>query len=210
MSCSLDAHPMLFPASTLSGDSFSNVCVATNITQNAAAQSLLASCCGSASVTTIIDGCYSYCNITGSAAQDSWKTCFSQGSASQGLDYACEDGSDPFDSIVPLSASAGSTYLDGSSGTLVFPASTSTSGPASGSATATTTGAGSTATGNATATGASGTATAKESSTGKSGASATSSGASPSSTANAGSPTVKQFSKGAVAVLALAFVGFLA
>jgi hypothetical protein len=213
MSCSLDLHPILFPTSALGSDSFSNVCVVANITSNSAAQSLLSNCCGSSSVTTIIDGCYSYCNITGSAAQNTWETCFKAGSASNGLDYDCTDGSDGIASAswVPVSASAGSTYMDGSSGTLVFPLTTASAAPSSGAAT--TTAAGPAATGNSTASGSSGSAAApKSTSSGKASGSATATGsaANASSTNNAAGPTVKQFSKGAVAVIALAFVGLMA
>ncbi|PQE31833.1 hypothetical protein CJF32_00005159 [Rutstroemia sp. NJR-2017a WRK4] len=212
MSCSLANNPMLFPASAIGSDSYSNVCTVTNITSNAAAQSLLASCCGSAPVTTFFDGCYSYCNITGSAAQATWESCFKAGPASNGLDYDCTDGSDPFaaSSWVPVSASAGSTYLDGSSGTVVFPTTTATGAPSSGSAT--TTSGSPAATGNSTASGSSGSAAApKSTSSGKASGSGTATGSSASATStNAAGPTVKQLSKGVVAVVALAFVGLMA
>ncbi|PQE15127.1 hypothetical protein CJF31_00007232 [Rutstroemia sp. NJR-2017a BVV2] len=213
MSCSLENNPTLFPASALGSDDYANVCTVSNITSNSAAQSLLSSCCGSAPVTTWFDGCYSYCNITGSAAQSTWESCFKAGSASNGLDYDCTDGSDPFSpsSWVTLSASAGSTYMGGSSGTLVFPLTTASGAPSSGSAT--TTSGSPAATGNSTASGSSGSAAApKSTSSGKASGSATATGsaASASSTNSAAGPTVKQLSKGVVAVVALAFVGLMA
>ncbi|PQE22014.1 hypothetical protein CJF30_00010006 [Rutstroemia sp. NJR-2017a BBW] len=193
MSCSLANNPMLFPASAIGSDSYSNVCTVTNITSNAAAQSL-------------------YCNITGSAAQAIWESCFKAGPASNGLDYDCTDGSDPFaaSSWVPVSASAGSTYLDGSSGTVVFPTTTASGAPSSGSAT--TTSGSPAATGNSTASGSSGSAAApKSTSSGKASGSGTATGSSASATStNAAGPTVKQLSKGVVAVVALAFVGLMA
>jgi len=213
MSCSLANHPMLFPADTLGDpDLYFNVCTATNITSNPAAQGALATCCGSASVTTFFDGCYSYCNVTGSAAQQSVEQCFNSNSGSAGVDFACTDDENPLTaSIVTLSASAGSTYLGGSSGTLVFPITTDSSAAASTTfpATTTTTGGTSAPTANTTN---SASGSLKSSTTAKSSASAsaTTSGAHASTTANAGQPTVKQFSKGAVAILALAFVGLWA
>ncbi|KAM3080856.1 hypothetical protein ACMFMG_004814 [Clarireedia jacksonii] len=210
MSCSLANHPMLFPTTALGSDDFANVCAVSNITSNSAAQSLLASCCGSAPVTTFFDGCYSYCNLTGSA-QDTWTSCFKAGSASNGLDYSCTDGTDPFSaSWEPVSASAGSTYLGGSSGTLLFPATTSSAAPSSGSAT--TTGSGPAATGNSTASVSSqSTAASKSTSSGKSSGSATATGSAANASSSSGAgPTVKQFSKGAVAIVALAFVGLMA
>ncbi|ESZ93210.1 hypothetical protein SBOR_6406 [Sclerotinia borealis F-4128] len=197
MSCPADTF--IVPAAALSSPSYINACTAVNITSNSAAQSALTTCCGSAPVTVIMDGCYSYCNVTSSADQQTFERCFKSSSGTTDVDYACTLDDNPLDSAgTTLPASAGSTYLGGSSGTLVFPSATDSSITAA------------TTTGTVTTTAVSGQATAKSSTSGKTSASATSSGATASSTANAGQPTVKQFSKGAAAILALAFVGLWA
>ncbi|RAL58949.1 hypothetical protein DID88_009240 [Monilinia fructigena] len=157
-----------------------------------------------------MDGCYSYCNVTSSADQQTFEKCFgSSPGVTSDVDYACTLDDNPLTAAGSIiSATPGSTYLGGSSGTLVFPSATdSSTAAASTTGAATATAASGQATANASNT-ASG--TAKSSSSGKTSASATSSGATASSTANAGQPTVKQFSKGAVAILALALVGLLA
>ncbi|KAB8298565.1 hypothetical protein EYC80_000744 [Monilinia laxa] len=215
MSCPADSF--IVPAAALSNPSYINACTAVNITSNSAAQSALKTCCGSAPIEVIMDGCYSYCNVTSSADQQTFEKCFgSSPGVTSDVDYACTLDDNPLTAAGSIiSAAPGSTYLGGSSGTLVFPSATDSSTAAAsttGTVTATAAPGQATATSGQAAANASNSASgiAKSSSSGKTSASATSSGATASSTANAGQPTVKQFSKGAVAILALALVGLLA
>ncbi|KAI9642137.1 hypothetical protein NHQ30_008939 [Ciborinia camelliae] len=221
MSC--PASSITVPAAALSSDTYFNACTAVNITSNAAAVSAMSTCCGSAPVNVILEGCYSYCNVTGSTAQQTFEKCFGSSAGVSDVDMACTLDDNPFSAVgSAIPASAGSTYLGGSSGTLVFPSATdsaSASASTTGSVSVTTTESSGQATATHASTSASGTekgstsasVTAKTStSSGKTSASATSSSATASSTANAGQPTVKQLSKGGLAILALAFVGLLA
>jgi len=210
MSCTSD-NSILLPVDALAGPTFSGVCVAQNITSNSDVVSLMQTCCGSSSVTLFDDGCFSYCNVTGSGPQATWKKCFEANPTASAIDHDCLNGGsggDPFTaSAVTLTPSAGSTYLGGSSGTLVFPI---TTGAASSSgAAATTTGAPqpTSASSNSTGAASGGSKTTASSSKAPSTGSSSSSAANASSTNKSGGPSVHQLSKGAAAILALAFMG---
>ncbi|KAF7956180.1 hypothetical protein EAE96_005100 [Botrytis aclada] len=204
MSCT-DPNDTLFPVLLLAGsDEYVNACTAGNITSNSAAVSAMTKCCGSAPVNVIMDGCYSYCNVTSSADQQAFEQCFgSSAGITADVDYGCtlDDNSGHevpgSGTITPSSTGASATLA-----TLV-PITVTTS---SGATTTTATSGQATATASANSTSASG--TEKPSTTSKTSASASSSAATASATPNAG-PTVKQFSKGAMAVIALAFVRLL-
>ncbi|KAF7855985.1 hypothetical protein EAF04_009941 [Stromatinia cepivora] len=203
MSCTAP-DDTLFPVALLgTNPSYINACTAGNITSNSDAVNAMTHCCGSASVTVLMDGCYSYCNITSSADQQNWEKCFGASTGTNDVDFGC--------TLDDLSGSA----IPGS-GT-IYPSSTESSAAASSSTVAavTTTATSGQVTGSAashasTSASTSGRTSTSASTSAKTSTSATSSGATASATANAGQPTVKQLSKGAVAILALAFVGLLA
>ncbi|APA15936.1 hypothetical protein SS1G_09168 [Sclerotinia sclerotiorum 1980 UF-70] len=193
MSCTGPADTV-FPVAILgTNPSYINACTAGNITSNSDAVNAMTRCCGSAPVTVLMDGCYSSCNVTGSTDQQNWEKCFAASTGINGVDFGC--------TLDDISGSA----IPGS-GT-IYPSSTE-SAASSTVATFTTTATGSAASHSSTS--ASGTSKSSASTSDKTSASATSSGATASASANAGQPTVKQLSKGAVAILALAFVGLLA
>ncbi|KAF7918654.1 uncharacterized protein EAE98_003104 [Botrytis deweyae] len=206
MSC-IDPSITLFPVLVLAGsDDYVNACTAGNITSNSAAVSAMTKCCGSAPVNVILEGCYSYCNVTSSADQQAFEQCFgSSDGITPDVDYGCtlDDASGhevPGSGTITPSSTGTSAQI----ATLVPITVTTSSGAAT--TTATSGQATATAAANSTSTSASG--TEKPSTTSKTSASASSSAATPSTTANAG-PTVKQFSKGAIAVIALAFARLL-
>ncbi|KAF5868261.1 uncharacterized protein Bfra_007458 [Botrytis fragariae] len=209
MSCT-DPSDTLFPVLVLAGsDEYVNACTAGNITSNSAAVSAMTKCCGSAPVNVIMDGCYSYCNVTSSADQQAFEQCFgSSAGITPDVDYGCtlDDASGH---EIPGSGTIYPTSTESSAAiaTLV-PITVTTS---SGAATTTATSGQATATiaVNSTSVSTSASGSAKPSTTSKTSASASSSAATASTTANAGQPTVKQFSKGAIAVIALAFARFL-
>ncbi|CAD6448903.1 ce130fb4-7e1f-4918-8cc4-b4dc056d5a9c [Sclerotinia trifoliorum] len=193
--------------------SYINACTAGNITSNSDAVNAMTHCCGSAPVTVLMDGCYSYCNVTSSTDQQNWEKCFGASTGTNGVDFGC--------TLDDLSG-----FAVPGSGT-IYPSSTESSAAAASSTVAAVTTTASSGTFTTTATGSaashslaspsaashsstSASGTAKASTSDKASASATSSGATASASANAGQPTVKQLSKGAVAILALAFVGLLA
>ncbi|TEY40740.1 hypothetical protein BOTCAL_0424g00100 [Botryotinia calthae] len=205
MSCT-NPSDTLFPVLLLAGsDEYVNACTAGNITSNSAAVSAMTKCCGSAPVNVIMDGCYSYCNVTSSADQKTFEQCFgSSAGITPDVDYGCTlDDNSGFE--IPGSGTIYPTSTESSSAAVatLVPITVTTS---SGVTTTTATHATATAATNSTSAAASG--TEKPSTTSKTSASASSSAATASTTANAG-PTVKQFSKGAIAVIALAFVRLL-
>ncbi|KAF7893855.1 hypothetical protein EAF00_007369 [Botryotinia globosa] len=210
MSCT-DPNDTLFPVLMLAGsDEYVNACTAGNITSNSAAVSAMTKCCGSAPVNVIMDGCYSYCNVTSSADQQAFEQCFgSSAGITSDVDYGCtlDDASGheiPGSGTITPSSTGTSAII----ATLV-PITVTTS---SGSTTTTATSGQATATIAANSTAASPSASAsgteKPSTTSKTSGSASSSAATASTTANAG-PTVKQFSKSAMVVIALAFARLL-
>ncbi|KAF7885913.1 uncharacterized protein EAF02_004422 [Botrytis sinoallii] len=206
MNC-IDPSITLFPVLALAGsDDYVNACTAGNITSNSAAVSAMTKCCGSAPVNVILEGCYSYCNVTSSADQQAFEKCFgSSDGITPDVDYGCtlDDASGhevPGSGTITPSSTGTSAQI----ATLVPITVTTSSGAAT--TTATSGQATATAAANSTSTSASG--TEKPSTTSKTSASASSSAATASTTANAG-PTVKQFSKGAIAVIALAFARLL-
>ncbi|TGO18341.1 hypothetical protein BTUL_0010g00100 [Botrytis tulipae] len=220
MSCT-DPNDTLFPVLVLAGsDEYVNACTAGNITSNSAAVSAMTKCCGSAPVNVIMDGCYSYCNVTSSADQQAFEQCFgSSAGITPDVDYGCtlDDASGheipgsgtitpsstsaAIATLVPITVttSSGSTTTTATSGQATATvAANSTSGTEKPSTTSKTSGSAS----------ASASGTEKPSTTSKTSGSASSSAATASTTANAG-PTVKQFSKGAMVVIALAFARLL-
>ncbi|KAF7939275.1 uncharacterized protein EAE97_007355 [Botrytis byssoidea] len=217
MSCT-DPNDNLFPVLVLAGsDEYVNACTAGNITSNSAAVSAMKKCCGSAPVNVIMDGCYSYCNVTSSADQQAFEQCFgSSAGITIDVDYGCTlDDTSGHEIPGSGTITPSSTGTSAAIATLV-PITVTTS---SGSTTTTATSGRATATsGQATATvaanstsaspSASASGTEKPSTTSKTSGSASSSAATASTTANAG-PTVKQFSKGAMVVIALAFARLL-
>ncbi|QSZ32326.1 hypothetical protein DSL72_001900 [Monilinia vaccinii-corymbosi] len=181
---SLPADIFIVPAVALSNPRYINACTAVNITSNSAAQSAMKICCGSAPIKVIMDGCYSYCNVTSSADQKTFKKCFrSSAGIKSDVDYACTLDDNPLTAIL-IPRTGVDSYLGGSNGAFVF-ASATDSSAATASSTAT-----------VTATASSGKATSHA-------PTSTSASATASSNTNAGQPRVKQFSKGAVAVLAI-------
>ncbi|TGO33420.1 hypothetical protein BHYA_0247g00100 [Botrytis hyacinthi] len=206
MSCT-DPNDTLFPVLVLAGsDEYVNACTAGNITSNSAAVSAMTKCCGSAPVNVIMDGCYSYCNVTSSADQQAFEQCFgSSAGITPDVDYGCTlDDTSGHEIPGSGTITPSSTGTSAAIATLV-PITVTTS---SGSTTTIATSGQATATVAANSTAASASASAssteKPSTTSKTSASASSSAATASTTANSG-PTVKQFSKGAMVVIALAF-----
>ncbi|KAJ8060756.1 hypothetical protein OCU04_011060 [Sclerotinia nivalis] len=200
MSCPAPADTV-YPVALLgTNPSYINACTAANITSNSDAVNAMTHCCGSASVTVLMDGCYSYCNVTSSTDQQNWEKCF--GASINDVDFGC--------TLDDLSG-----FEIPGSGT-IYPSSTESSAAAASSTVAAVTTTASSGTFTTTATGSaashsstSASGTSKASTSSNTSASVTSSGATASATANAGQPTVGQLSKGAVAILALAFVGLL-
>ncbi|KAF7887913.1 uncharacterized protein EAF01_011067 [Botrytis porri] len=207
MSCT-DPSDNLFPVLVLAGsDEYVNACTAGNITSNSAAVSAMTKCCGSAPVNVIMDGCYSYCNVTSSADQQAFEQCFgSSAGVTSDVDFGCTlDDNSGFEIPGSGTITPSSTGTSAAIATLV-PITVTTS---SGATTTTATSGQATSTIAANSSSVSSSVTEKPSATSKTSASASSSAATASTTANAGQITVKQFSKGAMAVIALAFVRLL-
>ncbi|TGO67080.1 hypothetical protein BOTNAR_0048g00100 [Botryotinia narcissicola] len=206
MSCT-DPNDTLFPVLLLAGsDEYVNACTAGNITSNSAAVSAMTKCCGSAPVNVIMDGCYSYCNVTSSADQQAFEQCFgSSAGITPDVDYGCTlDDASGHEIPGSGTITPSSTGTSAAIATLVPITVTTSSGPT----TTTATSGQATVIVAANSTSASASGTEKPSTTGKTSGSASSSAATASTTANAG-PTVKQFSKGAMVVIALAFARLL-
>ncbi|THV47162.1 hypothetical protein BGAL_0330g00050 [Botrytis galanthina] len=204
MSCT-GPNDTVFPVLLLAGsDEYVNACTAGNITSNSAAVSAMTTCCGSAPVNVILDGCYSYCNVTSSADQQAFEQCFgSSAGITPDVDYGCTlDDASGHEIPGSGTITPSSTGTSAAIATLVPITVTTSSGTAT--TTATSGQATVTAAANSTSASTSASGTEKPSTTSKTSASASSSAATASTTANAG-PTVKQFSKGAMVVIALAF-----